>query len=54
MKKLFQEADVDNSGFLSMEEIYNLFNLNLGIEITREELDDAAGLIGCADANYDQ
>ena len=32
LKKLFKEADMDNSGFLSMEEIYNLLTLNLGIE----------------------
>ena len=51
LKKLFHDADVDNSGFLSMEEIYNLLNLTLRIEITREELEDATGLIGCADVN---
>jgi Ca2+-binding EF-hand superfamily protein len=33
MRKLFLEADVDHSGFLSVDEIYNLFNLKLDMEV---------------------
>lgn len=40
LKQLFYEADKDHSGFLSKDEIYNLFNLKLEVEITKEELDE--------------
>lgn len=33
LKRLFQEADIDHSGFLSVDELYNLFNLKLEVEI---------------------
>lgn len=43
LKQLFYEADKDHSGFLSKDEIYNLFNLKLEVEITKEELDEMLG-----------
>lgn len=50
LKRLFQEADIDHSGFLSVDELYNLFNLKLEVEIWWEELEE---LIGTADADSD-
>ncbi len=43
LKQLFFEADWDHSGFLSTDEIYNLLNLKLEVEITKEELEDLIG-----------
>ena len=50
LKKLFLQADHDNSGFLSMDEVYNLLTLNLGIEIRRSEF---AALVGAKDIDFD-
>jgi len=57
LKQLFYEADRDHSGFLSKDEIYNLFNLKLEIEITKEELDELMGTFdedGDAQINIDE
>lgn len=51
MKQLFKEADTDNSGFLSIDELYNLLNLRLEVEIRREELEQ---LVGANDTDDDQ
>ena len=50
LKKLFLQADYDNSGFLSMDEVYNLLTLNLGIEIRRSEFE---ALVGAKDIDFD-
>ena len=50
LKNLFLEADVDNNGFLSIDEIYSLLTLRLGVEIRIEELEE---LIGEADRDQD-
>ena len=38
LRAMFYEADLNNSGFLDMDELYNLFNIKLEANITREEL----------------
>ena len=43
MKNLFYEADLDKSGLLSLDEIYNLLTLKLEVDIRREELSDMIG-----------
>ena len=50
LKKLFLEADYDNSGFLSLDEVYNLLTLNLGIEIKRDEIEK---LCAASDTDFD-
>jgi Ca2+-binding EF-hand superfamily protein len=40
LKAMFYEADLDQSGYLSVDELYNLFNTKLEANITRDQLKD--------------
>lgn len=39
LRKLFKEADVDNSGYLSSQELRYALN-KIGVELTQEQIDD--------------
>ena len=38
LRAMFYEADMDKSGFLDMDELYNFFKLKLNADITKDEL----------------
>lgn len=38
LRAMFYEADLDKSGFLDMDELYNFFKVKLKANITRDEL----------------
>jgi Ca2+-binding EF-hand superfamily protein len=50
LRAMFYEADLNHSGFLDMDELYNFFNLKLRANITRDEL---KALVQSIDLDYD-
>lgn len=49
LRAMFYEADLDKSGFLDMDELYNFFNVRLEAHITRDELKN---LVKAVDLDY--
>ena len=49
LRAMFYEADINKSGFLDMDELYNFFNIKLDAHITREELRD---LVNSVDLDF--
>ena len=49
LRAMFYEADINKSGFLDMDELYNFFNVKLEAHITREELRD---LVNSVDLDF--
>ena len=49
LRAMFYEADLDKSGFLDMDELYNFFKVKLKANITRDELKN---LVRSVDLDY--
>jgi len=50
LRSMFYEADLNHSGFLDMDELYNFMNIKLHSNITRDEL---KSLVQSVDLDYD-
>ena len=50
LRAMFYEADLNKSGFLDMDELYNFFKIRLQADITRDELKK---LVQSVDLDYD-